>query len=964
MANEAETVEKIVMLDLSEDAHLYDRDVEILIDFTVLDDMGKAKVMRELVERSGTQNLGQALAYVNKAVKENKAEGHYLYALHLKYGLGVTRDEKQMLISLKKAADMGYAEAQYQLAWACIKGLGQQADLKKGLEWMEKAANQGHLKSQFDLSRLYPDEKCKELRDEKKARVYLIKAAEQGHAWAQFELALALLHGDGFTKDVAKAQIYLKSSSESDNRYATAALALMAQYGIDQPVDKKMAAGYWSKINMENRKSSDGRYYHYHFKERMMHHYARLAKDISMDESAWFKTFSARENSLDADDAYALAICYMQGYGVKSNLEKAEQYLRIAAELGHAHAQFSQGFYFYANSNDYSKHKEGMLFYNRAAKQGHVYAMQSLASCYLTRYDNGSLQGEPDYPKAVYWFKKAIELDSPMACHNLAYLAHRGWGMPKDYKMASEYFLRAAEGGIAQAWFTLGQRTHLDEEGNLRKGVTQDARKEQTLRELSFYEKGAELGNVRCMYELGIALLKRLNGIPADPARGVYWLEQVYELHRSREAATALGEAYEQGTGVPVDLMRTLQYYETASDLGSGSASFKLGIYFFRGTAPIKQDYEKAQFYFERNIAQDTKQTNVSQQRVMTYIQGRCRKIQDINRALDLLKDSWFGQSIEVYLFLQHLAKVDWEGFPVLTTEQMKALEQKVNKGDAKAAHHLSVAYLRGDGSGKTESDKAWTYLKKAVDLGSTDALVDMGLYYELDVNGEKSPAKSFHCFKQAFEKDKSNAEAYLFASLQSLDKAREAYGEGNIKGRRYFSQKATEYGSAAAAYYYSIELGKTIYQQGGTIKPSQAQLAESAAMLEKSADAGFIPAMVKLCRLNEINKNPDAPKSSFYWLTRLAEKDIAFYVYTLSNHYKRTVKDEKKARELLLRAKDLGQPNAMGDIGYELYRQGEVEDASLLFKKAYELSRLSQYLKAYESCLKKMHTDETAIPE
>lgn len=81
--------------------------------------------------------------------------------------------------------------------------------------------------------------------------------------------------------------------------------------------------------------------------------------------------------------------------------------------------------------------------YEAAAGAGSLHAQEILGSMYLM---GEVLCPEPvkrDYAKAIYWLKRAAELQSPVAQHLLVKIYRDGLGVPRDDEEAGRWALRA-----------------------------------------------------------------------------------------------------------------------------------------------------------------------------------------------------------------------------------------------------------------------------------------------------------------------------------------------------------------------------------------------------------------------------------------------------------------------------------------------------------------------------------------
>lgn len=98
---------------------------------------------------------------------------------------------------------------------------------------------------------------------------------------------------------------------------------------------------------------------------------------------------------------------------------------------------------------------------------------------------------------------------SSFASEMVAWIHYTGFHGERDQQLAQLYYRRAAVGGRAHAFYWLGLL--------LTDSKSTDA--------LQAFEQGAEMGNLSCMYKLGVALTKE-GASPRDVTRGHEWLQR------------------------------------------------------------------------------------------------------------------------------------------------------------------------------------------------------------------------------------------------------------------------------------------------------------------------------------------------------------------------------------------------------------------------------------------------------
>jgi TPR repeat protein len=128
-------------------------------------------------------------------------------------------------------------------------------------------------------------------------------------------------------------------------------------------------------------------------------------------------------------------------------------------------------------------------------------------------YEDGDLAfRRKNYEGAMkLWYPIAVA-GHPAAQLGVATLYYNGRGVALDYRLAFEWFSKAAEQGIAQAQYMLGA---LYRDG---KGVAQDEEKAVVL-----FRQAAERGIYGAQYSLGLSYLKG-SGVVVDYSEAYYWL--------------------------------------------------------------------------------------------------------------------------------------------------------------------------------------------------------------------------------------------------------------------------------------------------------------------------------------------------------------------------------------------------------------------------------------------------------
>lgn len=194
--------------------------------------------------------------------------------------------------------------------------------------------------------------------------------------------------------------------------------------------------------------------------------------------------FSFFNKEKEAEEYFKRGICYAKGDGVEKDLKKSVKWYIKAAEMRHAGAKFTLGFYFDA---EFAGSERAVEWVTKAAEQGFAEAQYTLGRIYAEE-----MGVENNWEKAVEWFTKAAEQGYAEAQHTLGRLYAEGMGVKKDWVKAAAWLMKAAEQGYAEA------QNHLGECYVCGKGVEKDWKKAAM-----WFMKAAEQNNESGMCNLG-----------------------------------------------------------------------------------------------------------------------------------------------------------------------------------------------------------------------------------------------------------------------------------------------------------------------------------------------------------------------------------------------------------------------------------------------------------------------------
>ncbi len=255
------------------------------------------------------------------------------------------------------------------------------------------------------------------------------------------------------------------------------------------------------------------------------------------------------------NDMYALGMMYLEGINTEVDYIQSREWLQKSSNLGNSNA---------------------MIYL------AYLYTLDKR----VTNFDKSSV-------RAKKWIMEAYKSGNPMASYYLGLWYENGIAYQSDYQRALQYYLRAADAKITNAYAKLflfyyfGRGTEVNVKQaiqNLIKIKRESTNKEAI--DFSTYLLG----------EIYMSLALQTN-IPDIKFK-------LYELawsHGKKRAADAIGDLYSEGVGVRKDYNNSERWYKNAVDSFESIYSMeKLGLMYLKGPGDIERDYTKAFSMFKR----------------------------------------------------------------------------------------------------------------------------------------------------------------------------------------------------------------------------------------------------------------------------------------------------------------------------------------------------------------------------
>ena len=279
-------------------------------------------------------------------------------------------------------------------------------------------------------------------------------------------------------------------------------------------------------------------------------------------------TLAARHNGAEE---------YEKGMALRmeGNKEKeAAEYLRQAAEKGHAEAQYELGLCYMVGEGVAEDLKEAGRLFRLAGDQGLMEAQRELGRCF--KYGEGV---DLDGAEAVRWFRRAADQGDRWAQYWTGECYNTGEGVEEDKAEAIHWFRLAANNGHTQAQYRLGRFYDY--------GTGVPMNKEESVR---WYRKAADQGMPEAENSLGVAYAFG-QGLPVDKAEGARWYRKAAEKGNAF-AQYNLAMCYDHGNGVAEDKAEAMRWYRKAAEQGDEDAQYRLAIGYLRGTGVPRDEGE------------------------------------------------------------------------------------------------------------------------------------------------------------------------------------------------------------------------------------------------------------------------------------------------------------------------------------------------------------------------------------
>lgn len=444
---------------------------------------------------------------------------------------------------------------------------------------------------------------------------------------------------------------------------------------------------------------------------------ARLAKASEHYESGRKSLYGLDGAQIDLEDAY-------------TNFTKAQ-------ELGNTDANFYLGaladWYGYPEQD----FEQAKVYYEQC--EDNPYAQISLEFLYYNWQVDWSGENWEDIPKI---FQSVVDQGIVEGYLGLAAIA-RDEG---DYETASEYYQKVVEEGTEQLYIVCAMK-EIGEMYQYGYGVEPDGAKA-----IEWYTKAADLGDSDAMLYIA-QIYDWGDGIEQDYSAAVEWYTKAADLGNS-DAMCCLGDMYHNGLGVAQDFDAAMEWYQKAADAGNALAMCNIAQWYRFGDGNVTMDANAAIEWYQ-------KAADFGRMYALGDIGDMYRNGEGVEQSNDVAME-WYVKSLladpNVFIF---------EDMMDITHGEDALMEKFAEAGDTKIMIAIGDMYCNSYGSGRViqelpDYDAAMKWYQKAVDLGSSDAMVSIGDMLADWLYPEQDEAAAMEWYQKAVDLGNEEAQVRL----------------------------------------------------------------------------------------------------------------------------------------------------------------------------------------------------------
>jgi TPR repeat protein len=397
-------------------------------------------------------------------------------------------------------------------------------------------------------------------KDESKAAELYRRAAESGDPEAQTRFGEALFDGRGVPRDRAAAQMWFEKAATQNYALAETDLGVMLEEGLGVTRNQEKALEWFFR----GAKHGNG------CAEERLGQDAQFGRGVEKSDSLAYGHYSKGTAEGSALAALALSGMYAQGIAVEKDPKVAFTWLMKAGSM---------------KDPEYTSRWTDLCAEGMAISFSYTAIQDAYSKGYGVTKDarEADLWGK----RYVTDITEAAKNGWPVAQYKLSLNSTYGIGVPKDYTVAMEWALKAAEQDYA--WAEL-QVAEMYRNGW---GVTQDYQQA-----MIWFRKSADQDNPRGQYWVGTLYWKGL-GVKADDQEAMTWTRKAADQGDS-DGQLGVGALYARGfAGTGPAYEQAMTWFRKSADQGNPNAQVWIGKLYEKGLG-VSQSNDTARIWYQK----------------------------------------------------------------------------------------------------------------------------------------------------------------------------------------------------------------------------------------------------------------------------------------------------------------------------------------------------------------------------
>lgn len=265
-------------------------------------------------------------------------------------------------------------------------------------------------------------------------------------------------------------------------------------------------------------------------------------------------------------------------------------------------------------------------------------------------------------------------------------------------------------------------------------------------------QKKAEAGDAYYQFEMGTNYQYGY-GVPVDLQRSLKWYQKAAE-NGNHEALRALGLIYENGWGVEPDLRKAFMYYAQAIEAGNVKCLEKMASFYQEGILVAKNEKKAKELYeaFFMQLHKEVQKGNADAMWRLGQVYEEGNELldlpADIQKAAQLYQQSSDLGFMHAKTDLGVLYKLG-RGVPMNYKKAVELYKEAAAEGDTAAIYNLAGCYQAGIGVEKNY-EQAAIYNQEAANKNLPEAQCELANMYYNGRGVEKNYTMAVHWYKKA----------------------------------------------------------------------------------------------------------------------------------------------------------------------------------------------------------------------